>query len=231
MSNLYVRLKTGFFTNLKTYSLKSKIGNDAYWIPQRLWCYAAESQPDGDFSQHSNAILAEVLGCGQYSANLKELLTDAGFLDGCGKIHNWVAHNAYHEAYSIRAKKAAATRWGDRKPKQKQKQERDRGNPKWKKSMNAQAMLKQSSSIAPSITGTGNIQRGTFLSVGDASAFHGAWGSWLKHSSQLKYPPTESALAAQWKKCNENGLEWSEDCISYSIECNSKAIIEDPAVY
>ena len=228
MSNLYVRLKTGFFTNLKTFNLKAKIGNDAYWIPPRLWTYAAESQPDGDFSQHSNAVLAEVLGCVQYAANLKELLTDAGFLDGDGKIHNWAAHNSYHEAYSARAKKAAATRWGDRRRTQKQKQEKERGNPKEKKSTNGQAVLNGSSSTTD---GTSNIRGGISLSVGDAAAFNGAWGLWLKHSSQLKYPPTESAIGAQWKKCNDNGAEWAETCINYSIECNSKTILEDPSVY
>ena len=35
MSNLYVRVKTGFYTHRKTFDLRAKIGDDAFWLPPR----------------------------------------------------------------------------------------------------------------------------------------------------------------------------------------------------
>jgi uncharacterized phage protein (TIGR02220 family) len=116
MSNLYVRVMTGFYTHRKTVKLKIKLGSDAYWIPPRLWAYAAENQADGNLSAYSSEELAELLGCPSYAKVMLQALKDSGFVDESGMIHDWADHNGYHDRFSERAKKAAAARWSKKSP-------------------------------------------------------------------------------------------------------------------
>ncbi len=111
MSQLYIRVRTGFYTNRKTVKLRSKIGADANWIPPRLWAYAAENQPDGNLSSYTSEEIAELVGCPKYATSILQALTDCGFIEKNGMIHDWAEHNGYHERFSIRAKTAASARW------------------------------------------------------------------------------------------------------------------------
>ncbi len=115
MSNLYIRVMTGFYTHKKTVRLKIKLGVDAYWIPPRIWAYAAENQPDGDLSAYSSEELAELIGFSSNSrCNAKAMLQalkDSGYIEENGMIHDWAEHNGYHKSFSERAKKAANAKW------------------------------------------------------------------------------------------------------------------------
>lgn len=111
MSQLYIRLRTGFYTHKKTAKLRSLIGDDAFWIPPRLWAYAAENQPDGDFSSYDSAQLAMLLECPKYATSILQALVSGGFIEESGIIHDWSEHNGYHDRYSARAKLAAEVRW------------------------------------------------------------------------------------------------------------------------
>ena len=120
MSQLYIRVLTGFYTHKKTIRLKIKLGADAFWIPPRIWAYAAENQPDGDLSAYSSEELAELIG---FASNARcnaqamlQALKDSGFIEESGMIHDWHEHNGYHKSFSERAKKAAAARWSKEKP-------------------------------------------------------------------------------------------------------------------
>lgn len=86
-------------------------GDDAFWIPPRLWAYVAENQPDGNLSSYNSEELSMLLGCPKHSTGILQALKDAGFVDSDGKIHDWATHNGYHEKFSMRAKIAADTRW------------------------------------------------------------------------------------------------------------------------
>lgn len=116
MSQLYTRVMTSFYTHRKTVKLKIALGPDAYWIPPRLWAYAAENQPDGNLSAYSSEELAELLGCPKYAASILQALKTCGFIDENGFIHDWGIHNGYHEKFSSRAKLAAAARWSKTPP-------------------------------------------------------------------------------------------------------------------
>ena len=116
MSQLYIRVRTGFYTNRKTVKLRSKIGADANWIPPRLWAYAAENQPDGNLSSYKSEEIAELVGCPKYATSILQALKDCGFVDKDGMIHDWAEHNGYHERFSIRAKTAAQARWSKAPP-------------------------------------------------------------------------------------------------------------------
>lgn len=111
MSRLYIRVKTGFYSHRKTARLRSVIGDDAFWIPPRLWAYCAENQPDGNLESYQSAEIAELVGCQKYATSILQALKDAGFLDQNGMVHDWAEHNGYHETFSKRAKNAAAARW------------------------------------------------------------------------------------------------------------------------
>jgi hypothetical protein len=108
--SLFVRVQTNFWNHRKTMRLRSLLGDAGLWIPPRLWCYAAENQPDGDFTKYSAEELALLLGYSGDAQAMLEALQRASFMDGM-MIHDWHEHNAYHQTFSDRAKKAAEARW------------------------------------------------------------------------------------------------------------------------
>jgi len=108
----YIRLLTNFWTHRKTIRLIAALGNDALWLPLRIWTYAAENQPDGDFSDYSAEELALLVGyTGDAQAMLQALLKAGFFDDDPLRIHDWKEHNSYHSEFAERARKAAKARW------------------------------------------------------------------------------------------------------------------------
>ena len=123
--SLYIRVQNSFWTHRKTIRLRAKLGDAALWIPPRLWSYAADNQPDGDFSDYSADELAMLIGYSSNASSMLQALQEAGFMDGM-QIHDWQEHNAYHEKYADRAKKAAKKRWDDQKGKGQDKKGNDK---------------------------------------------------------------------------------------------------------
>lgn len=117
--SLYVRLQTTYWNHRKTSRLKLSLGEYGLWIPLRLWSYAAEYQPDGDFSDYSDEDLKTALNYSGDATSMLKALQDAGFMDGM-KIHGWDDHNAFHATYSDRARKAADARWKKEKNQKKE---------------------------------------------------------------------------------------------------------------
>lgn len=112
MSNLYVKTYTGFYTHRKTLRLRAAIGDDAFWVPPRLWAYAVESQPDGIFEKYTAGEIASLIGYTRDASSMLQALLKAGFMDETPlRIHGWQEHNRYHATYAARAKKAATARW------------------------------------------------------------------------------------------------------------------------
>lgn len=103
--------------------LRIKLGKDAFWLVPRLWAYAAENQPNGDFSKYSSEEIAELVGCTSNAKTMLQALKDCGFVDENGHLYNWKEHNGYHKSFSDRAKKAAAARWSKEKNPTLQKEE------------------------------------------------------------------------------------------------------------
>jgi len=110
--SLYIRLNNGFFSHRKTNKLKARLGTDAWWIPVRIWSYAAENQPDGIFDGYSAEELAVAIGYAGDAKEMLQALLDACFMDSEPlAIHNWAEHNGFHAEFADRAKKAAEARW------------------------------------------------------------------------------------------------------------------------
>ncbi len=140
--SLYVRLQSSFWTNRKTLRLRAAIGDSAFWIPPRLWSYAADNQPDGNFSDYTAGELALLLGYLSDAQAMLQALQQAGFMDGM-QIHGWEEHNGYHSTFSARASKAAQARWSKEKN---QKKESTRNERKGKETSIASRMLVASKS-------------------------------------------------------------------------------------
>jgi hypothetical protein len=115
MSNLYIRLFTGFYSHRKTMKLHAILGDDAYWVVPRIWAYAAENQADGNLSGYSSHELAMLIGCPKHATSIIDALKTSGYLDADGMIHDWQEHNGYHSAFKERAKKAAEARWAGKR--------------------------------------------------------------------------------------------------------------------
>lgn len=112
MSQLYVKVQTGFYMHRKTLLLETALGDDAFWIPPRLWAFAAEHRPDGIFENYSAKQIAKSIGYTRDASRMLKALLKAGFLDSNPlRIHGWDEHNQYHKTFADRAKKAAAARW------------------------------------------------------------------------------------------------------------------------
>lgn len=125
MSQLYIRLRTGFYSHVKTLRLRARLGNDAFWLVPRIWCLAAEHSPNGDLSKYSAEDIAMLVG---YQADAQAMLValkDCGFIDLDGKIHDWDEHNGYHHKFSARASNAANARWDKERMKRKEKGEKE----------------------------------------------------------------------------------------------------------
>lgn len=116
--SLYVRVNTNFYGNRKTAHLCALIGNDAFWVPPRIWAYAATNQPDGDLSKYPPQVLANLIGYTGDASRMLEALLEVGFLDADPlRIHDWNEHNSYHVSFAERAKAAADARWSKRRNK------------------------------------------------------------------------------------------------------------------
>jgi hypothetical protein len=122
---LYVKVFTSFFTCKKTIRLRALLGDDALWIPIRLWAYAAENQADGDFSEYTEQEIAMLIGYTKDASSMLQALRQAGFLDGM-IIHDWDDYNSYHKAFSDRAKSAATARWSKHNEKKVAKEKKDK---------------------------------------------------------------------------------------------------------
>lgn len=123
MNTLYVKIRTGFYTHKKTAILKLLIGNDAYWVPPRIWAYCAENQPDGNLSGYPPELIASLIGYQGDATSMHQALIKSGYLDACGMVHDWEEHNGYHVTFSVRAKAAAAARWSKKKEAKKKGEE------------------------------------------------------------------------------------------------------------
>ena len=148
VSRLYIRVMTGFYTHRKTMRLFAKIGQDAYWVPPRIWAYCAENQPDGDLSGYEAQELAMLLAYKGDATSMLIALKDCGFMDLNGVVHDWNEHNGYHKKFSDRAKTAAGARWSKerKEPKERSTETVERG-----KGKGEQAMLASEVSIATSM--------------------------------------------------------------------------------
>lgn len=122
---LYVKVFTSFFSSKKTIRLRALLGNDALWVPIRLWAYAAENQPDGDFSDYSSTEIALLVGYDKEATSMLHALQQVCFMDGM-KIHGWAEHNAYHQTFSERGKIAANARWYKEKKQKKDTDKKER---------------------------------------------------------------------------------------------------------
>jgi len=139
MSRLYIRLMTNFYTHRKTVRLRTSLGNDALWIPPRIWAYCAENQPDGDLSDYKPDELAMLIGYQGDATSMLQALKDCGLITSDGQIHDWDVHNGYHDKFSKRAKIAADARW--KKEKEQKKEDTERGKGKVETSI-ASSMLR-----------------------------------------------------------------------------------------
>jgi len=120
--SLWVKVYTNFYTHRKTLRLRASLGNDAYWVPPRLWSYAAENQPDGNFTDYSDSELASAIGYVGDASSMRQALLQAGFLNPDRSIHDWQTHNSFHQVFAERASKAAQVRWGKEKERTKEKE-------------------------------------------------------------------------------------------------------------
>lgn len=142
--SLYVRVLNNFYTHRKTLRLRAIIGDAAFWVPPRLWAYAAANQPDGCFSDYTANELAMLIGYLGDNQALLQALLQVGFMDADPlRIHDWKEHNGYHTVFAERATKAANAKW--------EKHRLSEGKEKTRQEKTVQDKTRQEASIASSI--------------------------------------------------------------------------------
>jgi hypothetical protein len=135
--SLFVRVHVGYWTHRKTVRLTAILGPEAVCLPIKLWCYAAQNQPDGDFSKYLPQEIAMLVGYLGDAEHMLQAMQQAGFLDSLC-IHGWSEHNSYHQTFADRAKKAATARW--EKQREEEEKKRKRKERKGKEASNASSM-------------------------------------------------------------------------------------------
>lgn len=205
--SLYVRVYTSFYSHRKTIRLKTLLGTDAYWIPPRLWAYAATNQPDGNFGGYSALEIAECVGYSGDASSMLQALLQAGFLEPDQKIHDWKEHNGCHEFFAERAKKAAIARWEKERSKEKgpeRVQERRGEEPSI-----ASSMLQASSPGSLRSNGRGLVKSVNEINsqikdiVEDMEKLKAAGG----HQSPTGFEWSDKAKAAEWAELNKRRKE------------------------
>lgn len=108
----WIQLDNDFYRHRKTLRLKRKIGNDAYWVPARIWSHCTEKCTD-DLTPFSDEDLAALIEYGGNPSELRRALIEAGFLSQDGNtVLGWdERYREKMEFYRNRAKKAADARW------------------------------------------------------------------------------------------------------------------------
>lgn len=198
--SLYVRVMTGFWNHRKTLRLRAAMGDAALWLPIRMWCYAAENQPDGCFEQYSAEELAMLMGYLGNASCMIQALQAVGFLDGM-KIHDWEEHNGFHQTFSSRAKKAADARWKGKDKKQKVIRNDKKGN---------------EASIAPS--NASSIDFSLLPECLDTEAFKATWTEYMAFRKQARQGGfTPIGLSQKWNEMKEWGPEASIKSINETI--------------
>lgn len=91
--------------------LTAILGPCAPLFPLRLWTYASENQPDGNFADYSPDEIASICSCSSNAQAMLDALHHAGFLDSNGFLHDWDEHNGFHTSMADKARRAALVRW------------------------------------------------------------------------------------------------------------------------
>lgn len=133
--SLWVRLNASFYTDSRTFALRSRIGETALWLVPRLWCFAAQNAQDGNLSAYPPVVLAEEMRFPGDAEVLFAALREVGFTDESRCLVDWaevfaLARSRTEAAAKARealaAKRAARIldRGGKQNPSRRQERER-----------------------------------------------------------------------------------------------------------
>ena len=112
MSPAYICVSCGFFSHRKTLRLVSMIGERAFFIPPRLWAYAAMNQRNGNFSDYTATDYELILGLPTGDGEqVSKALREVKFITDKGRIHDWKFWNKFFTTSPERFKKAARERY------------------------------------------------------------------------------------------------------------------------
>lgn len=88
-----------------------------------LWLWCIDSAADGDLSQLEDEDIAEAAGWPGDPERFRTALTDAGFLDEDGKLHDWKDYASFNDALDRAEEKRANERERKRRWREKNRQE------------------------------------------------------------------------------------------------------------
>ncbi|MCZ7648133.1 MAG: hypothetical protein M5U26_23220 [Planctomycetota bacterium] len=113
-----IRLKTSFFTHVKTIKLRKRLGDQGVVALLTLWTYCADHKSTGQLHGMNAEDVELAASWAGDSGKLFEALVEVGYIDRDGEsisLHDWAVHQpwaANQEQRSRRAREAAERRWG-----------------------------------------------------------------------------------------------------------------------
>lgn len=135
MNTTWFKFPTSFFAEARTIKLRREIGEAAYWVPVRLWAFAASQDGSGNLSAYQPVELAEAL---HYQGDAEKLLKalKPDFLDRRGRVVGWTELFALAASRKLSSQKAAAARWapkptsetGDQRKEEEKRESERRGD-------------------------------------------------------------------------------------------------------
>lgn len=126
----WYKFPTSFFEEPRTFRLRKAIGDPAWWVPVRLWAFAASQDGSGDLSGYDAADIADAIHYTGNAIALMDALTP-DFMDKKRRIVGWKELFALAESRRRAAIKGASARWNPDSPRtplpiQEEKREEER---------------------------------------------------------------------------------------------------------
>lgn len=114
-----INVDLDFFSHRKTMRLSAQLGDHAITSLLRLWCYVGRHDPkDGSLDDLRDYEIEHIANWTGERGQFVRTLISIGFLDmenGRAKIHGWEEHSRHLILYREKAKRAANTRWANRR--------------------------------------------------------------------------------------------------------------------
>lgn len=111
MITSWFKFPVSYWHDPRMFKLRKLVGDDALWLPARMWTFAVSQEGTGDLSEYSSAELAEALRYRGHAKRLRDAFTKAGYIDKNGRVVGWKELYALAASRKRSARTAAKARW------------------------------------------------------------------------------------------------------------------------
>jgi hypothetical protein len=113
---IWIKFPCAYWSDARQFRLRREIGDNALWLPARLWTFAATTAESGNLAEYGPEDLATEFGFSEGGTKMILALQAAGYLDKKCQIVDWEELYGLPASRQSAARKGAAGRWTKRVP-------------------------------------------------------------------------------------------------------------------